>query len=279
MNKKLHLTVFLLLICISNSVAQSYRDSKLFTNLTRMSKVNATVNLLYDSTNIETSSFTDEDWQAVKNVYYAWRRAKIKTGHYVAKCNDDDESTFYKYALPVIPKKITKFPPDSYAHFSRSDLDTLMADINFDGKTDIIFLIIPEICNNGVSYGAPLPEQIVLPVVSKNERYRVVEEPIFGKVIKKIQYFNCEVGYDQVHPELFDIKSITTKDGIFIISGISNADERIDDDPLCCPTYSFYYKFTYFIDKKGKGYGIIEGKYYVCEEKCVVKKKFTIKIK
>jgi len=146
-----------------------------------------------------------------------------------------------------------------------------MADLNFDGKVDIILKIDPCDCMRSIGGGAPVRPTMFLTFLSKGNLYVIDKCNTFiYEAIQTMEKFEKEAGdtysgfvgagTDVVSGGLF-IKSITSKSGIITISGRSAVTERLEADPSCCPNYQFIYEFNYFMDKNRKGYAEIKGIY------------------
>ena len=135
-----------------------------------------------------------------------------------------------------------------------------MADINFDGKPDVIFKIDPNYCGRGSSCAAPIPSTIHLSFLSEGNEY-LINSRLVNNVAETMYRFNLSTGDGRGHPHLVFIKSISSNDGIVIASGHSLVTEYSGNDATCYPDFVFAYEFDYYIDRYGNGYAEIKGAY------------------
>jgi hypothetical protein len=244
-------------------------DSELLKKIIHLSKQKVSKDLQYDSIRIEPVPFTDTDWEKVKRGYNQWRNKEIKKGNFIEECSEIEYTT----ALPRIPKK---FNWDYTFESPYNYVDTLMADINFDGKPDVIFRIYPESCAQ-TSYS--IANTMFLAFLSKNDKYEIDKYNMFihkaVHTIEKIKigkptdrsYFMLDTRYyspiDDVVNSSLILESISVKDGIVIISGHFWTDEFLHEPSFgsCCPNFCFDCNFTFYVDQKGKGYAEIKGTY------------------
>ena len=244
-------------------------ESKLLPNLIRLSKqkVNVVLSPLADP--IEPVPFTEDDWENVKKGYNQWRNAEIAKGNYLDTCLSRKPNC----ALPKLPELFGKEKWQS----GRGVLDTLMADINFDGKPDVIFQISPEDCFEP-HYTAWEHQTMYLSFLSKGDEYVIDKRNFYlNAVIRTLKSFQKQTGHDYDY-EIFDtynskanvisigygtgtINSIKSKNGIIEFSGNWISRWPTDYDPLCCPGFIFLYDFNYYIDRYGNGYADIKGTY------------------
>ncbi|MDR2147874.1 MAG: hypothetical protein LBE91_15585 [Tannerella sp.] len=257
---------------LTDSVApgqEEEAENQLFKKLTQLSQRHVNTEFQHEEMPLKSIPFTAADWTKVKKIYTQWRDGEIKEGNFIDKCPDipegksygdpEYEDMLYKEALPPIPKQFNR---DGNSHYDGYYLDTLMADINFDGKPDVVFKIDRGTCDFGsASAGAPIPPTIYLTLLSKNDEYLIDTTGLISNIADSIHHFNLSVGDGRSHPELSFIRSISTKNGMVLISGTSGASKYTHEDPACCPSFDFRYTFHYYINKNGKGYAEIDGIY------------------
>jgi hypothetical protein len=109
--------------------------------------------------------------------------------------------------------------------------------------------------------GAPIHPTILLTFLSIGNEYQIDNEQIVPRAIRTIQHFQYKTGDSHSYPELVSVKSISTSNGIIIVSGNSATTEHLDDDSGCCPSYHFVYQFNCYMDNLGKVYAKIAGTY------------------
>jgi len=261
-------------------------ESSIFNNLTRLSQIETVTELSSNSVSIKQIIFSASDWEKIKRIYNQWRNEEIKKGNFQEKCpdisNEKDEDYADRLVIDALPKIPKQWKRDNEVHYNEGYIDTLMVDLNFDGRVDIILKIDQCDCMCSIGGGAPIRPTMFLTFISKGNQYVIDKcNPYINEAIQKIEKFKKEAGdtydgfvsagTDIVSGGLF-IKSITSKDGIIIISGRSTVTESLANDPLCCPNFNFIFDFNYFMDKEGKGYAEIEGTY--TDERQEVKKFF-----
>ncbi|MDR1808853.1 MAG: hypothetical protein LBR34_00405 [Prevotella sp.] len=195
-------------------------------------------------------SFTSSDWERVKLAYNQWRKKEIRKGNYAERCmtleelakEETDTDLIPRYALPAIPAKIKK------AQFDDCSIDTLRADINCDGKMDVLFRIYP--WDNEHGTGSARHPLIYATFVSKNGNY-IFDNKHVDKTIKKIWTFAKNYPDDTWDDwEWTEIDKISVKDGRVIIQG--HSEMHISSDASCCPSVRF--DFTSYTYQSGKGY-------------------------
>jgi hypothetical protein len=302
MNTKILALTIALLLCLSCSQSKSKQaevntdtttvysqsetsESDLFNNLTRLEKKKINTKLQYNTSFIKPILFSEDDWENVKKAYNKWRKEEIAKGNYQEECPDaflnqddeDDEDYVDRLGMDALPNIPAKFKRDGEVHYGEMYMDTLMADINFDGKLDVVFKVDPMDCMGSSS----LLPTIYPSFLSKENQYQTDNSWTVSKAIEAIIRFNYEAGDGRVATEGAFVSSIEAKDGVIIISGNSAATEYFensaesDDDPNCCPSYWFEYDFHYYIDKSGNGYADIDGMYV--NDRNETKKRFVIK--
>jgi hypothetical protein len=259
-------------------------ESSLLRRLIQLERKHIETKLQDDIVFVESIPFTQDDWAIVKKGYEKWRKDEIAKGNYQEKCpdisNQDDEDYSDRLSMDALPEIPAEFKRYFEVRYGSGHIDTLMADINFDGKPDIIFKIDPEYCMGGTSYYMPLPTTIYLSFLSKESEYQIDNRRIISKAVEKISQFNYEVGDEHIYPKGIFVSSIEKKNGIIIISGNSITAEHVENvdisdyDPNCCPSYRFEYSFDYILDKSGNGYAYIDGRYVNYRKK--TKKRISI---
>lgn len=203
-------------------------------------------------------AFNLSDWDKIKTAYRQWREDEIRKGFYVESCLENPEVFIEKYgdkwmtdslryALPNIPEKF----PVIHEKFG-FDIDTFMVDMNFDGKQDIIFKILPDDCLQGNGLAAHPP--IYLTVLSRENTY-IVDNTHINKVEKSIENFREKLS-DREYSWI-SIDKIKNEQGIISISG--NSCIYLENDASCCPSVEF--DFTAYMDKTTNGYIQVNGVY------------------
>ena len=261
-------------------------ESSLFHRLTLMEERKIDTKLQYNSIFVESIPFSEGDWETIKKGYNRWRKEEIAKGNYQEKCpdisNQDDKDYSDRLSMNALPEIPAKFHRNGEIHYGSEHINTLMADINFDGKLDVVFKIDQGYCMGGVSYYMPLPTTIYLSFISEEYGYQIDNKWTISKAVEAISQFNYEVGDEHIFPKGIFVSSIVSKDGVIIVSGNSITAEHIenntyisDDDSNCCPSYRFNYDFHYYIETSGKGYADIDGIYR--NKRKETQKRFIIK--
>jgi len=203
------------------------------------------------------------DWNKVKKVFRQWRNDEISKGYYVESCLENPEKFIEKYEDKWMTDSLRYAIPNNPEKFT-----TYKADINFDGKQDVIFKIFPIDCIEGNGLAAPTPIYVTL--LSKEGSY-IVDNTFIYKVEKSIKNFSKTLSNNEYQWILID--DIKSERGIVVISG--NSHIYLDDDASCCP--SIVFDFTGYIDKTMKGYIQITGVYKNQFEE--TEDKFNLKLK
>ena len=260
-------------------------ESSLLRRLIQLEKIHIETKLQDDIVFVESIPFSQDDWAIVKKGYDKWRKEEITKGNYQEKCpdssNQDDEDYSDRLSMNALPEIPAEFKRYDEVQYGCGHIDTLMADINFDGKPDVIFKIDPEYCMGGTSYYMPLPTTIYLSFLSKEGEYQIDNRWIISKAVENISRFNYEVGDEHIYPKGIFVSTIERRGGVIIISGNSITAEHVenstnisDDDSNCCPSYRFKYSFDYILDKSGNGYAYIDGTYF--NNRKEIKRRITI---
>jgi hypothetical protein len=214
-------------------------SNELFNRLTELANNRINTKLQSDSTilELEPVPFTADDWKKIKKSYYTWRQPKLKKWPF--------------NTLPRIPKKIKH---------NEGYIDTLMADLNFDGKLDVIFKIYStEDWDWQYTQMSQKPDEY-LSFISKGNEYVVVEHNgAINKAVTNLADFINSYFFD--YYVVGSIDAVSVEDGIVIISGESRQYHEPFHAPTPGPNYQFECKFNYYMDKSGKGYADIKGIY------------------
>ena len=202
------------------------------------------------------SVFSYEEWNDVRTQFRFWRTRQINRGNFLDRCppmdswdsmsrEQSDRYSEIRYALC----------PINYLLGSR----VIIADLNFDGRKDVIFVVYPEDCLRGVGASHP-PLYVTF----------ISDDDVGGYVYNNFLINRLKGTFDALRDDISDrerwlwvaIYDVKSAAGVIEISGHSSI--FLPNDPTCCP--SILYVFLARMDRFGNGQVFIKGFYHYGRE-------------
>lgn len=253
--------------------------------LNSYSQIKVDTNLVASKSNMPLNEITKSDWIEIEKLYESWRKDKIAKGIYSEDCFFNDEEThsevfknielesLLRYMLPKIG--INDFS-ELYKNYNSNSLgnypDTclLIADVNFDGKLDVILQIRPIDCLQGW-YCNTSP--LYLAFLSGENEYKF--DNTFIDKLRRVVIDDFSERISSMDYYWFRITDISVENGLITFTGSSTI--YLENDGSCCPSIIFDYEC--FMDKSGKGYVCLNGTYEYGYPEEESKFKITLPIK
>ena len=179
------------------------------------------------------------DW---KDAYQQWREREIENCNFAPRCFDKHWDYILKkndtileatrYALPELPEY-------SIDNYDCDPIAVCMADINFDGKQDVLLRIYPQDCIGGLGQLSVHPPVHVM-FLSKGDKY--IHDNFYpDKVVNTITDYGKRIGKGSYYSYYWvDIKKIYVDNDMIVFLGYSFA--YSGGDAVCCPSFEFDFK-------------------------------------